>query len=195
MNTKTFKFTFLNLWLLLVLFFCKSSVDQPTTDYNLLSLFNVKVLNGFYWEGLGELSGCTVISADPSPCWIYQENYRNFIRTKEKNLYVYIDSLQASGKITLEIANPDTFSYLKIELPVSLSVTIGPETGNGYGRIINLYNPSTITVDEINITLNSFTADVLEDGLRGSMNIKLISQNNSTNNLNLSFSFNIKKIL
>lgn len=197
MNAKIFKiikFTFLSMWFL-ILFFCKSSVDQPTTDYNLLSLLNVKALNGFYWDGIGELSSCTLSSGDPSPCWVYQENFRNFIRTKEKNLFVYVDSIQSNGKITLEIANPDTFYSLKIDLPVSVSVTTGSETGNGYGRVISLSNSNTFTVDSINVALKSFTADVLEDGLRGNMSISIVSLNNPANNLNLSFSFNIKKVL
>ncbi|MFN3605215.1 MAG: hypothetical protein ACK4UJ_10960 [Leptonema sp. (in: bacteria)] len=195
MNAKTLKFLIVNLWLF-SLFFCKSSADQPTTDYNLVALFNPQILNGIYWDGISELSGCTVSSSDPTPCIIYQENYNNnFISNRKKNLYIYVDSLQATGKITLEISNPDTFSSLKVDLPVSASINIGPETGNGYSRILILSNPNPVTIDSIEITLNNFSADVLEDGLRGSFDLNVKSQTNASNHLSLKFSFNIKKIL
>lgn len=194
MKAKTLKFTLMNLGVLL-LFFCKSSADQPTTDYNILSFLNSQTLNGFYWDGIGELSSCTTNTGDPSPCLVYQENYKNFIKNRNKNLYIYVDSLQGNGKITLEIANPDDFSTLNFQVHVIANITTGQETGNGYARVLNLSNNSTISLNSINLTLNNFSADVLEDGLRGVMVLNVKSQNNPNNNLNLTISFNIKKIL
>ncbi|GIX41521.1 MAG: hypothetical protein KatS3mg129_1254 [Leptospiraceae bacterium] len=199
MNAKTLKnILIMSLWLLMV-FHCKnlvhSSADQPFEDYNLLALLDQKVLNGFYWEGLMDYSQCNTPSTDPvedlSKCSLYQENYENFIKQKEKNLYVYVDSLQSNGKITIEIANPDTYLPLKVEIPVLSSITVGPETGNGYARILYLSNPNSITQSQITITLKEFKADVLQDGLRGSMSLD-VQSNNGT--LNLTFSFSIKKI-
>lgn len=199
MNAKTFlKFIVVCLWLLGV-FNCKnlirSSADQPSEDYNLLALLDKKVLNGFYWDGLLDYSQCDTPSTDPiqdlAACSVYRENYINFIRNKDKNLYVYVDSLQSNGKLTVEIANPNTFLPLKIELPVIASITVGPETGNGYARILNLSNPNSIIQDQITITLKDFKADVLQDGLRGTMSLDV--QGNS-GILNLKFSFNIKKV-
>lgn len=194
MKAKTLKFTLMNLGVLL-LFFCKSSADQPTTDYNLLSFINSQALNGIYWDGIGELSSCTTNIGDPSPCLLYIENYKNFIKNRNKNLYIYVDSLQGKGKITLEVANPDDFSIINFQIPVLANITTGPETGNGYARILNLTSSAPITVNSIELILNNFSADVLEDGLRGSMNLNLKSQNNPNNNLNLTISFNIKKVL
>jgi hypothetical protein len=198
MNAKTLKIIFISLWLI-VFFNCKnlvrSDVDQPREDYNLLALLNQKVLNGFFWEGIMEYSTCDTPSTDPvqdlTACSVYQTNYNNLLSLRDKNLFVIVDSLTSTGKISIEITNPSTYLPLKVEIPVSASVSVGPETGNGYARILKLVNPSPITQDSATITLRSFQADVLEDGLRGTLSIDVQSGSSS---LSLTFSFNIKKV-
>lgn len=194
MNAKTLiKILIFSLWFLGVTN-CKnlvrSSVDQASEDYNLLAFLNSKILNGFYWDGLMEIGQCSSGTNNLTSCIVYQENYQNFINLRNKNLFVFADSLQKNGKLTIEIANPDTFLGLMVEIPVLADITTGPETGNGYARILVLSNPTPITKDGITITLNEFTADVLEDGLRGRLNIKLQGTNDT---LNLTFSFRIQK--
>lgn len=169
----------------------KSSADQPSEDYNLLALLSPNSINGFYWEGLLEYSLCSSLTEDATSCLLYQENYNNFIRSKNKNIYLFVDSLQNKGQLTIEIANPDNFQSLRFEIPVIVEVTIGPETGNGYAKILNLKNPLPITSDQILITLQEFRADVLQDGLRGIVKLRIQGQNDT---LNITFSFNIRKV-
>jgi hypothetical protein len=198
MNAKTLKIIFISLWLI-VFFNCKnlvrSDVDQPREDYNLLALLNQKVLNGFFWEGIMEYSNCDTPSTDPvqdlTACSVYQTNYNNLLSLRDKNLSVIVDSLTSTGKISIEITNPSTYLPLKVEIPVSASVSVGPETGNGYARILKLANPSPITQDSATITLKGFQADVLEDGLRGTLSIDVQS---GSSLLSLIFSFRIKKV-
>jgi len=198
MNAKTLKIFFISLWLI-GFFNCKnlvrSDVDQPREDYNLLALLNPNVLNGFYWEGLMEYSTCDTPSTDPvqdlSACSVYQTNYNNLLSVRDKNLFVLVDTLASTGKITIEISDPSTFLPLKVEIPASASVTIGPETGNGYARILKLVNPNPITQDSATITFKGFQADVLEDGLRGTLSMDVQSGSSS---LSLTFSFRIKKV-
>lgn len=195
MNAKTFIKIFLLSSSLILAFNCKnlikSSADQPTEDYNLLALVSPNSVNGYYWDGLLEYSLCSSQNNNITSCLVYQENYNNIINLIDKNIFLNVDFLQNSGQLTIEIANPDTYLPLKFHVPVNVNVTIGPETGNGYAKILNLSNSNSITVDQITITLLDFKADVLQDGLRGSLSVRIQGQNDT---LNTTFSFNIKKV-
>lgn len=195
MNAKTLIKLFLFSLSLLLVFDCKnlvkSSADQPSEDYNLLALLNLNSINGYYWEGLLEYSLCSSQNNNLTSCLVYQENYNNFVKLINKNIYLYVDSLQSNGQLTIDIANPDTFLSLKLQIPVSVSTSVGPETGNGYAKILNLTNPNAITVDQVSVTLLDFKADILQDGLRGRLSIRIQGQNDT---LITTFSFNIKKV-
>ncbi|MCS7204205.1 MAG: hypothetical protein NZ853_00745 [Leptospiraceae bacterium] len=177
--------------------FCKNAVsstaDQPNKSYELLFLLNQKFIDSFYWEGLMDISACTTTPENLLGCNLYRENYKNFLRSRTKNLFVYADTIQKTGNLQFEIAHPQKLDFIKYEIPVSVDVEIGPETGSGVARILVLKNTNPISQDGISLILNEFRADVLEDGLRGSLKVNLKDQENL--NLNLTFSFNIKKRL
>ncbi len=190
MNAKTIKmYMFLGV-LVAMIFHCKSTADQPESDYNLLAFLGKEVLNSYYWQGKAEIEQCNSTNNILS-CEIYRAFYNNVSNNLEKNLSIYADSLQKMGNINLIIANPDNGKELKLEVPVSVSIEIGPETGNGYGRILKLSNSNSFTIDGINILLLESKSDVLEDGIRGF--IKLQFQ--ASDNLVISFSYRLDKIL
>lgn len=174
---------------------CKNATDSSadkSNNYNLLLLLNQNqvVVEGSYWEGKMDISGCTSINV--MDCNLYTEQYKNFIKDSITNLRVYVDSVQKKSNLSFETMNPKNYAdVLKYDASATYEIKAGPETGNGFSRILILNVPHSVSANDITILVQEFRAEILSDSLKGALKVTL--KDSQDYDMNLVFSFLIKK--
>lgn len=180
---------------------CKSGDEEPSEDYLLLGITQASVLNGFNWSGnlSYDSAGCRSVDGNITTtaefCTITFPELEALLSENPTRITVFLPSqTPISGNVTILLnhpdANPITSTY---QIPVTGTVGIGNETGNGPARSLALSQADSTAVfgETGRIQLIGFQADQQEDSLVGTLSLLIIR---NTVNAVVTYSFNIDKV-
>ncbi|MBW7856997.1 MAG: hypothetical protein H3C43_01535 [Leptonema sp. (in: Bacteria)] len=155
---------------------CASSADEPQEDYNLLNLLKVDAVKAFYWTGKTAGAECSATNNSIVNCYLVElgADIANDLYAEDNVQLFFSNPIFPEGSITINVADPVTLMPHVFSFAVKGNITFGAKTGeNGYARILHLNasGANPVTVDGVQASFDGLTADVEEDGLRGSFTV------------------------
>jgi hypothetical protein len=167
---------------------CSSTADEPREDYNLLNLLGVDAVDSFYWSGKAVQSQCSNLS-DASICLLLPP--ANAVYAGDNLTILLTNPIELQGQLTAIVAHPYRLVPTPFVFTVQGNMIPGYETGNGLSRILTLTaSPNPVTSNGVSASLDQFRADVLKDGLRGTITLSYPG----TSTTSVVYSFNIKSL-
>ncbi len=175
-------------WLVFMPLACASKADEPQEDYNFLNLLGVDAVDSFFWNGKAVQSQCSNLT-EASVCLLLPPADALYV---DDNLTIlFSNPILLQGQLTAVMAHPDNLTPTPFVFTIQGNITPGYETGGGISRIMNLTaTPTLVTSNGVQASLDGFRADVLEDGLRGTITLSYPG----TSTTSVVYSFNMKSL-
>lgn len=172
-------------WLVFMPLACSSAADEPQEDYNLLNLLDVDALDTYFWSGKTTHSTCSNPD-NPGICQTLKDIDQGY--GADNLTLLFSNPVLLEGTLTAMVAHPSNGTPTAFSFSVKGNLNTGYETGNGISRLLTLSaTPNTVTSNGVQATLQSFQADVLEDGLSGTMTLSFPGSTTT-----VVYSYNIK---
>lgn len=175
-------------WLVFMPLACASKADEPQEDYNFLNLLGVDAVDSFFWSGKAVQSQCANLT-DVGVCALLPTADAAYV---DDNLSIlFSNPVLLEGQLTVVVAHPNNLTPTPFVFTIQGNITPGYETGGGISRIMNLTaTPTLVTSNGVQASLDGFRADVLEDGLRGTITLSYPG----TSTTSVVYSFNMKSL-
>lgn len=156
---------------------CKSSADEPSTDYGLLNLLNVPGMEHVAWQGTATMDRCE--NAGNSLLGCANLNVFDQKTLKDNLILTFSDTARLTGSLMVGTPHPDLLVTTVFTFSFTGSTRTGPESGSGAGQILTLAPSGTnpVPASGVQAQFDGLTANVAKDTLQGTVNLTLPGTN------------------
>lgn len=170
---------------------CKSSADEPSTDYGLLNLLGAPGIEHAAWQATAAMDRCQNAGDSLLGC----ANLDLFDKNTLKNnlIVTFSDTARLTGSLMIGTPHPDLLVPTVFTFSFTGSTRTGPESGSGAGQILTLTPTGTnpVTSSGVQARFDALTSNVARDTLQGTLNLTLPG----TNPVVVTYSFNLTPTL